>query len=177
VGLGPTTVVRLERALAHEGLPLGQRCGRRCCTPPGGGPRRPVRTGRTPDPEAGLCGPTAPLGRATGTWSLPRPAGTVHRRTQHSGGQAAAGGRDGDPTSPTPQVRRRGTARARRRAGGARQIGSSTRRSRPRRRCLPVDGAVSVAVAPRRTPGNRRAGRPRRSTDRRAAPPPARTHR
>src|SRR3954454_10362432 len=44
VGLGPTTVVRLERALAHEGLPLGQRCGRRCCTPPGGGPQGRVRT-------------------------------------------------------------------------------------------------------------------------------------
>src|SRR5688572_2408621 len=26
VGLGPTTVVRLERALAHEGLPLRRRC-------------------------------------------------------------------------------------------------------------------------------------------------------
>src|SRR5215218_3634571 len=80
VGLGPTTVVRLERALAHEGLPLRQRCGRRCCTPPGGGPRGRCGRRRTPDPEAGLCGPTAPLGRATSERSPPRPAGTVHRR-------------------------------------------------------------------------------------------------
>jgi hypothetical protein len=35
-------------------------------------------------------------------------------------------------------------------------------------RCRAVDGAVSVAVAPRRTSGSRRVGRPPRSTDRRS---------
>src|SRR5215212_11184015 len=51
VGLGPAAVVRLERALAHEGLPLRRRrCG------PTGGRAAAGRCGRrrTPDPEAGL---------------------------------------------------------------------------------------------------------------------------
>src|SRR3954453_10053399 len=42
VGLGPTTVVRLERALAHEELPLRRRSA--VLHPPGGGPRGRMRT-------------------------------------------------------------------------------------------------------------------------------------
>jgi hypothetical protein len=50
---------------------------------------------------------------------------------------------------------------ASRRAGGG-PVGHADR-------CRAVDGAVSVAVAPRRTSGSRRVGRPRRSPDRRTA--------
>src|SRR5215203_4774908 len=45
VGLGPATVVRLERALAHEGLPLLTTSGRRG---PGWAPHARERGGRRP---------------------------------------------------------------------------------------------------------------------------------
>src|SRR4029450_6282505 len=45
VGLGPATVVRLERALAHEGLPLLTTSGRRG---PGWAARAWERAGRRP---------------------------------------------------------------------------------------------------------------------------------
>ena len=165
VGLGPTTVVRLERALAHEGLPLRQRCGRRCRTPPGGGPRR-----------AGADGAAL---RTRKLVSADRP----HR----SAGRPARGplrGRQGPSTdlSSIAEVRRvpvagttttadghpRGAVTARRRAVHRSRRARPTRRNGPRCRCPAVDGAVSVAVAPSRRSGFRRAGRPRRSTDRRA---------
>src|ERR671927_410444 len=44
VGLGPTTVVRLERALAHEDPLRGQRLRTTVLPPPGGGPQGPERT-------------------------------------------------------------------------------------------------------------------------------------
>ena len=59
VGLGPTAVVRLERALAHEVLPLHDIDG---AHPPVGGRARGDRGGRRwprspATPEAGHCGP------------------------------------------------------------------------------------------------------------------------
>src|SRR5215203_1294989 len=48
-----------------------------------------------------------------------------------------------------------------------------TRPGASQHRCRAVDEAVSVVVAPRRTSGSRRAGRPPRSTDRRTARSPA----
>src|SRR4051812_140426 len=50
-----------------------------------------------------------------------------------------------------------------------------TRPGESQHRCRAVDEAVSVAVAPRRTSGSRRAGRPRRSPDRRTVRPSALT--
>src|SRR3712207_2861066 len=55
VGLGPTAVVRLERALAHEVLPLHDIDG---APPPVGGRARGDRGGDVPSPatpEAGHC--------------------------------------------------------------------------------------------------------------------------
>src|SRR4051794_28140136 len=93
VGLGPTTVVRLERALAHEVLPLHDIGGR---APAG----RPARSGtggggcyRTPGPpEAGCCGTTGTHGQPCGTPGRPTDS------DQHSRGNGPAVG-PGDPGS------------------------------------------------------------------------------
>src|SRR3712207_5814746 len=66
VGLGPTTVVRLERALAHEELLRLRRSA--ALHPPGGGPRR-ARAGRRARrvPKAGSAGrPPRTAGRTAG---------------------------------------------------------------------------------------------------------------
>src|SRR3954462_4570669 len=62
--------------------------------------------------------------------------------------------------------------------GSGRRRGGTPEPTRPgesQHRCRAVDEAVSVAVAPRRTSGSRRAGRPRRSPDRRTVRPSALT--
>src|SRR3954466_7933040 len=62
--------------------------------------------------------------------------------------------------------------------GTGRRRGGTPEPTRPgesQHRCRAVDEAVSVAVAPRRTSGSRRAGRPRRSPDRRTVRPSALT--
>jgi hypothetical protein len=145
VGLGPATVVRLERALAHEVLPLHDRR----CAPPVGGRAGCRQMQRAPHPG---------LPKLVPRTSLPQP-----RRTQRGHGsrirprtrdsiaeecQSPAAGR-----IPTTHDDRRvpivgdGTPPPTRPDGGA-------------RRCRAVDGAVSVAVAPHRTTGSRSAGRP-----------------
>ena len=146
VGLRATTVVRLERALAHEVLPLHDIGGAH--SPVGGcarGSRTTVRR-LSVTPEAGHCGRRAPTDSG-----------------QHNRGRATAGGR-AHPDRPWSTRRR---PRRGRRA-------EPTRPGELPERCRAVDGAVSVAVAPRRTSGSRRAGRPRRSSDRRTARSPAR---
>jgi hypothetical protein len=167
VGLGPPAVVRLERALAHEGLPL-----RRRCTPTGGRARRAGADFAAP--------PTRKL------VSVDRP----HRSAADRPVVRSEGGRDRPQTgSSIAEVRRRpvagsrsgswptvhGRARVAGRPAGTPCDGPATRPGSRRCRCPAVDGAVSVAVAPRRTPGIRRAGRPRRSTDRRAPVVPSGT--
>ena len=162
VGLGPTAVVRLERALAHEVLPLHDIGG---AHPPvdgcARGSRRARRSAAAPvTPEAGRCGrDRAPETPARGRGA----ARTVHRlRASITEEAPAAGCRVGsrppmvhpewpDPGDDAPHATRR-----------ARSVDLG-------HRCRAVDGAVSVAVAPRRTSGSRRVGRPRRSTDRRTA--------
>jgi hypothetical protein len=94
VGLGPTTVVRLERALAHEGLPLGQRLRTTVLHPAG---RRATGAGAD-----GAALRTRKLVSADRPHrSARRPAGLLRGRQgpstdalQHSRGPAAAGGRD-----------------------------------------------------------------------------------
>ena len=162
VGLGPPAVVRLERALAHEVLPLhdidgahpsaderarGSRCGRRIAAVPRS-PRKLV-----------------PVERTEHRFALRR-AGRASRSStdsdQHNRGRRAAGGPVGSrPPMVHPTASRTGTTR--------RGRWPATRPAGPGDRCRSVDKAVSVAVAPRRTSGSRRVGRPRRSTDRRTA--------
>jgi hypothetical protein len=147
VGLRPTAVVRLERALAHEVLPLHDIGG---AHPPVGGCARGGGTAvrRSPEaPEAGHCGRRAPTDSS-----------------QHNRGNATA---DGRARPDLPWSTRRGPVGVRR--------AEPTRPGAVPDRCRAVDEAVSVAVAPRWTSGSRRVGRPRRSTDRRTARSPAPT--
>src|SRR5215213_3657072 len=152
VGLRPTAVVRLERALAHEVLPLHDIDG---AHPSVDGCTRGAGTtaaGRAPAlPEAGSADS-----------ALPAPSTDSD---QHNRGTAAPGGRP-DPTAHGPPGlphRHDGTP------GPVLSGVWTTRRDSPPERCPAVDRAVSVAVAPRRTSGSRREGRPRWSTDRRIA--------
>ena len=82
VGLGPTTVVRLERALAHEELHYDDD---RRCAPAG---RRAAAGGRRTAPHSGTGSWSLRTDRTarrmTGARSPPRSAGTVHRPGQHS---------------------------------------------------------------------------------------------
>jgi hypothetical protein len=152
VGLRPTAVVRLERALAHEVLPLHDIDG---VHPSVDGCTRGAGTtaaGRAPaPPEAGSADST-----------LPAPSTDSD---QHNRGTVASGGRPDPDRSWSPRT----PARARRHAGALLSGVWTTRRDAPLERCPAVDRAVSVAVAPRRTSGSRRVGRPRWSTDRRIA--------
>jgi hypothetical protein len=133
VGLGPAAVVRLERALAHEMLPLHDIDGAR---PPAGGRTRQGRV------HGGSRHPVhrTPTSIAEGT----RAPGPGARRTHDD--PATAGG-DGRAAPPSER-------HAPRRAG-----------SRRRARCRAVDGAVSVAVAPHRTPTSGTRVAPLVSTD------------
>ena len=161
VGLRPPAVVRLERALAHEVLPLhdidgahppvgerarGDRDGRRCADP-----RRPRKlvTATRPHTDSHLHRRTARAG------GRPEPSTDS---SQHNRGTAVAGDR-ADPDRPWST--RQGICR--------RRHAEPTRPAGHPERCRAVDGAVSVAPAPRRTSGSRREGRPRRSADRRTA--------
>jgi hypothetical protein len=167
VGLGPTTVVRLERALAHEEL-LRLRL-RMEAGADGAAPRtrrlvsadRPHRSAGLPVRSAlrGRQGPSTDPPSIAEDGPLPVAGTRAVPRIDPTGSWRAAAIVTDPPCSGTA---RSGCTQARRRTTRA------TRRDGPRRRCPAVDGAVSVAVAPRRTPGFRRRGRPRRSTDRRA---------
>src|SRR5215218_9590340 len=166
VGLGPSAVVRLERALAHEVLLLHGIGG---AHPPVGGRARASDVRQLPYPDH------------PGSWSLrpdhraPRPRRRAARTTK--------GGRNRPQTPPsiTEEALQPGTGRiattngppGRCSAGGG--TPEPTRPGESKDRCRAVDGTVSVAVAPRRTSGSRRAGRPRRSPDRRTVRPSART--
>jgi hypothetical protein len=126
VGLRPAAGVRLERALAHEVLPLHDIGG---AHPPVGGCARGSGTAvrRSPGtPEAGHCGRRAPTDF-----------------NQHNRGNATADGRAHPDRSWS-------TRRCRR---GRRHAGPTRPRLLPAR-CRAVDGAVSVAVAPRWTSGS-----------------------
>jgi hypothetical protein len=159
VGLRPAAIVRLERALAHEVLllhdiggahpPVGGRAGdgrnrrRRAASRR---PRKLVTAERnTPPPPAqrycahGQGGRNRPQTPVSITEEALLPE--TGRITTTDDPPERHPGRDG-----TPQPTRPGASAE---------------------RCRAVDGAVSVAVAPRRTSGSRRVGRPRRSTDRR----------
>jgi hypothetical protein len=96
---------------------------------------------------------------------------------QHNRGSPTSGGRE-DPDRPwsPPDPARARTAR-RRTARLQPATDAPFPRLRPPERCRAVDRAVSVAVAPRRTSGSRRASRPGRSTGRRFARIAARTSR
>ena len=170
VGLGPTAVVRLERALAHEVLPLHDIDG---AHPPVGGrargDRRRTATCRAPaTPEAGHCGRTRTAPTCTGVrragWR-PEPSTDSSQHNRGTRGGRRPGG------SRPPMVHPAAPGERGRRHAGRRRARSAV----DRERCRAVDGAVSVAVAPRRTSGSRRVGRPRRSPDRRIARSPART--
>jgi hypothetical protein len=168
VRLGPPAVVRLERALAHEVLPLDDIDGAH--------PSADEHAGGTGANGSQAAAPVprklVPAGRrahrapCTGQGGRAEPAADSD---QHSRGRAV-GGAQPDPDRPwsMPPV-----GRPRRRAAvgplhlGRRLAGRSVAVLRDR--CPAVDEAVSVAVAPRRTSGSRRAGRPRRSPDRRTA--------
>jgi hypothetical protein len=142
VGLGPTTGVRLERALAHEVLPLHDIDG-----------AHPPVSGCTGRPER-VAGRRTPENRAAGHCVRNRPqtpASITEDRLIPATGRM-----------PTTHVPPPGPG-----AGGG--TPSPTRLRGAPARCRAVDGAVSVAVAPHRTSGSRRGGRPRRSTDRRIA--------
>src|SRR5215207_477789 len=83
VGLGPATVVRLERALAHEVLPLHDIGG---ASPPVGGHARGDgrRRAAADDPEAGYCDAVSTVrGTRTehpgGAARMDEQAGTDHR--------------------------------------------------------------------------------------------------
>src|ERR687896_15153 len=81
VGLGPATVVRLERALAHEVLLRHDIDGAR---PPGGGRCRAVPPSRRGDTPRGA--PRARAGLVAGLWTglLASPSlHTGHRRPAH----------------------------------------------------------------------------------------------
>ena len=134
VGLGPTTVVRLERALAHEVLPLHGIGG---AHPPVGGCARGAGTAvrRSPvTPEAGPCGRHAPTDSS-----------------QHNRGIASADGRAHPDRPWSPRATQVGV---RTRRGGPDRPTASTRPDHLPERCRAVDEAVSVAVAPRWTSGS-----------------------
>src|SRR5215210_7810821 len=122
VGLGPTTVVRLERALAHEGLPLGQRMRTTVLHPAGrraagaGADGAALRTRKLVSADR----PHRSAGRP-GRGPLRGRQGPSTEGIQHSRGPAAAGGRDGAAAVADPpeswtgcggrtQARRRTTA-------------------------------------------------------------------
>jgi hypothetical protein len=166
VGLRPSAVVRLERALAHEVLllhdiggahpPVGGHAGgldgRRCAAS-----RRPgswsLRSGTSRSPPAQSCRADGEAGR-----NRPQtPASITEETLVPKTGRIAT--TDGPPGRPL--------------AGGG--TPQPTRPGGSTERCRAVDGAVSVAVAPRRTSGSRRVGRPRRSADRRILRSPAET--
>jgi len=158
VGLGPAAVVRLERALAHEVLLRHDIGGR---VPAGGRTRagcRWGRRGRRPGdprklvPAAGSDLPARRLALGARTLTARNPSTDSD---QHSRGRERTGGAPGRDSSacirrPRPTLRR----------AGERAV--PTRRESAPDRCRAVDRAVSVAVAPRRASGFRRAGRPRR---------------
>jgi hypothetical protein len=165
VGLRPSAVVRLERALAHEVLPLHDIGG---AHPPVGGCARGDRDGRrraasrrprklvtaernTRSPPARSCRE----GGEGGRYRPQTPASITEKRPSPKTGRIPTA--DGPPGTP---------------AGGG-GTPEPTRPGASQQRCRAVDEAVSVAVAPRRTSGSRRAGRHPRSTDRRTARSPA----
>ena len=148
VGLGPATVVRLERALAHEVLPLHDIDG---AHPPVDGYARRDRC--TPEPTR--------TGQA-------EQAGPSTDSDQHNRGRPTTGEPGGSRPLMVHPARSGPSATRRTRC-------STTRPAAPGHRCRAVDEAVSVAVAPRRTSGSRRAGRARRSPDRRIARSSSRT--
>src|SRR3954452_19680801 len=130
VGLGPATVVRLERALAHEVLPLHDIDG---AHPPVDGHARRDRC--EPGPTCAGQGERA---------------GTSTDSDQHNRGRPTTGEPVG---SRPPMVHPAGSTPS----GTRRSWSSATRPKVPGHRCRAVDEAVSVAVAPRRTTGSRRA--------------------
>jgi hypothetical protein len=166
VGLRPTTVVRLERALAHEVLPLHDIGG---AHPPVGGCARGGR---------GWTASCRPPGDP-GSWSLrtERTATSPGRSSQDSSSDTGHDGRTRPQTSTsiTEETLRPATGRIPTAHGPPARCPRKDGTPEPTRpgdlpdRCRAVDRAVSVAVAPRRTSGSRRVGRPPRSTDRRIA--------
>jgi hypothetical protein len=165
VGLRPSAVVRLERALAHEVLPLHDIGG---AHPPVGGHargagrqdavlRRPrkllLRNGTPRFPSAqpnctdGEGGRNRPQTRPSITEEEPEPEAGRTATTHGPPGRPPSGGGTPEPTRPRESASR----------------------------CRAVDEAVSVAVAPRRASGSRRAGRSHRSPDRRTVRSSART--
>jgi len=140
VGLGPTTVVRLERALAHEVLPLTTTKRWTAVEPPTRR-HRPGATRRVPDPcqHRGwwCCGqPRATSCRARAN----RPLSTDRTSIAEERAEPADGPVR-DPPCCTDDLPARSTTR---RARAPARLGDGLAEAH-RCRCPPVDGAVSVA--------------------------------
>ncbi len=112
VGLGPAAVVRLERALAHEGLPL-----RRRCTPAGGRARRAGADCAAP-PTRKLVAADRPHRSAADRLTVPSEGGRDRPQAEPSIAEVRRGPVAGPGCHP-PDPSWSGTvlARARRRAG------------------------------------------------------------